>query len=261
MRAACASWLCKGRMFLLEYRLYITEETDAVSVGSYEALLEGIREKHGVRYEIIDLAMLEDKEREELAEAIRLVSRRNSIGVVSKGGGALPISRNKKVSKHGILLRLEDGRLKDVYPHEMNKKRMEIASHLNSLLRASELNEAIGQESVSEQDISRMISTFPGMIEPGLKFVDTEIEVSGGRIDAVFTDERGDHLLVEIEIEARDNAIGQVQRFRIPYAQEYDIPADRIRLGIVCARIAESRLNACKGAGIEVYTLALERKA
>lgn len=246
---------------MLEYKLYVTDETDASSIGLYRALLEEVREKHKAPYQMIDVATLDDAEKEELAESIRLVSRRNAIGVVSKGSGALPISRNKKVGKQGILVQLEDGRIRNVYPHEVNKKRMDIASHLNALIRADNLTDAFGQESISEQDISRMISTFPELIESGLKFVDTEVELIGGRIDVLFLSETEDHILVEIEIEARDNAIGQVQRFRMPYSEKYNVPTDRIRLGIVCARIAESRLIACRGAGIEVYTLSLERKA
>jgi RecB family endonuclease NucS len=128
------------------------------------------------------------------------------------------------------------------------------------MIGADDVSHVTDQESISEEDISHMISTFPELIEEGLKFMDTEVEISGGRIDAVFRSKNDEHLLIEIEIEARDNAIGQVQRF-ITYAEKYGIPRDRIRLGIVCAKISESRLNACIGAGVEVYTLSLEKRA
>lgn len=244
---------------MITYRLYITAETEDSHTGSYRTLLDAIHEMHGIGYDIIDIAGLNDADKGRLAEDIRIISRKNGIGVVSKGTGALPISRKKKLGNICVLLQLEDGQIKNVYPHEINKKRTDIASHLNRVLKAHSINEITDHSSISEQDISRMISTFPELIEEGLEFIDTEVETEGGRIDAVFRSRNDEHLLIEIEIEARDNAIGQVQRF-VTYANKYNIPREKIRLGIVCAKIGESRLNACIGAGIEVYVLNLEKK-
>ncbi|TGC11514.1 endonuclease NucS domain-containing protein [Methanolobus halotolerans] len=245
---------------MLEYKLYVNRENDEKETVKYTDLLESLKEKHGINYERIYIEQLTGTDKEELIESIRLISRKNGIGVVSKGGGALPVSRNKKISKNGILIQTEDKRPRNVYPHEVNKKRIDIISHLESMIKADDVSHVTDQESISEQDISHMISTFPELIEEGLVFMDTEVETSGGRIDAVFISKDEEHLLIEIEIEARDNAIGQVQRF-VTYSEKFGITRDRIRLGIVCAKISESRLNACKGAGVEVYTLSLEKKA
>jgi len=245
---------------MLEYELYLSAESDEKEIDGYISLLETLKEKHDIGYMTIDLEKLSDDEKEELTESIRLISRKNAVGVVSKGGGALPISRNKNIGKIGILIQIEDDKPRNVYPHEVNKKRIDITSHLETMIGADDVSHVTDQESISEEDISHMISTFPELIEEGLKFMDTEVEISGGRIDAVFRSKSDEHLLIEIEIEARDNAIGQVQRF-ITYAEKYGIPRDRIRLGIVCAKISESRLNACIGAGVEVYTLSLEKRA
>ncbi|WP_406657808.1 endonuclease NucS domain-containing protein [Methanolobus sp. ZRKC2] len=245
---------------MLEYKLYTSIESNEEEIGKYSSLLETLKKKHSISYEIICLEELTESEKEELTESIRLISRKNGIGVVSKGSGALPISRNKKISKNGILIQLEDKKPRNVYPHEVNKKRIHIISHLEGMIKADNVNCATDQESISEQDISRIISTFPELIEEGLVFMDTEVEINGGRIDAVFKSKDDEHLLIEIEIEAQDNAIGQVQRF-ITYSEEYGVPRNKIRLGIVCAKIAESRLNACIGAGIEIYTLSLKKRA
>lgn len=244
---------------MITYRLYITAGTEDEHAGSYRTLLDAIWKKHGISYDIIDIAGLNDADKDRLAEDIRIISRKNGIGVVSKGTGALPISRKKKLGNIYVLLQLEDEQIKNVYPHEMNKKRIDIASHLNRVSKAHSINEITDHSSISEKDISRMISTFPGLIEEGLQFIDSEVETEGGRIDAVFRSRNDEHLLIEIEIEARDNAIGQVQRF-VTYSNKYNIPIEKIRLGIVCARIGESRLNACIGAGIEVYVLNLEKR-
>ncbi len=245
---------------MITYRLYTAAETKDKDSELYHTLLSSVQEKHGISYDIVDIDTLSDTEKEKLVEDIRIISRKNGIGVVSKGTGALPISRKKKLGKICILLKMDDGQIKNIYPHEINKKRIDIASHLNRVSKASSIDEISDHSSISEQDLSRMISTFPELIEEGLEFVDTEVEIEGGRIDAVFKSKNGEYLLIEIEIEARDNAIGQVQRF-ITYSNKYSIPREQIRLGIVCAKIGESRLNACIGAGIEVYILNLEKKS
>lgn len=244
---------------MITYRLFTAAEAEYKDIHSYHTLLDAIKEKHGIEYECMDITTLSDEAREELIEDLRIISRKNGIGVVSKGTGALPISRSKKLGKICILLQLENGLIRNVYPHEVNKKRIDITSHLNRMLKASCMNDVTDHSSISEQDIARMISTFPELIEEELEFIDTEVETEGGRIDVVFKSKKDEHLLIEIEIEARDNAIGQVQRF-ITYSEKYNISKDKIRLGIVCAKIAESRLNACIGAGIEVYVLSLKKK-
>ncbi|MBC7085295.1 MAG: DUF91 domain-containing protein [Methanomethylovorans sp.] len=244
---------------MISYMLYKNSESKDDNLEYFNDLLEAIKKKHGIKYKSLCISTLNDDDKQKLIEDIRIVSRKNGIGVVSKGSGALPISRQKKLGKISILLQLENGHIINVYPHVKNKKRIDIISHLQNVLKANNINEIIDHQSISEKDIIRIISTFPELIEEGLQFMDTEVETEGGRIDVVFKSKKDEYLLVEIEIEAKDNAIGQVQRF-ITYSKKYNIPQEKIRLGIVCAKISQSRLNACIGAGIEVYVLALDKK-
>ena len=243
-----------------EYVLYITRESNVAEISSYIDLFEEIKQKHSINFEIVDVESLNYDEYNEVLENIRLISRKNAIGVVSRGNGHLPISRNKKIGNFGILLQFEDGKAKNIYPHEKNNMRIDVRYHLNALIGSDNVTDVLDQECISEQDISRMISTFPELIEDGLEFIETEVEVKSGRIDAVFQTKNDEHLLIEIEIEVKDSAIGQVQRFAT-YSENYGIPRNKVRLGFVCAKISENILNACKDAKIEVYTLNLEKKA
>lgn len=247
---------------MLKYNFYIKKENNEQETESLIRLLEEIKAKYPEEsdYEIVYLETLSDTDKNDLIEKFRLISRKNGIGVVSKGNGPLPISRNKHIGNIGILIQFKDGEAKNIYPHEKNKKRVDIKSHLNALIESDNIYDILDQECISEKDISRMISTFPELIEDGLEFIDTEVEVESGRIDAVFKNKKGEHLLIEIEIEVGDNAIGQVQRFAT-YSENNEVPRDKIRLGFVCAKISENILNACKDANIEVYTLNLEKRA
>ncbi|MEA1984140.1 MAG: endonuclease NucS, partial [Euryarchaeota archaeon] len=205
---------------------------------------------HQSTHQIVFLEDLDDNEQEQLLETIRITSRKNGMGVVSKGRGPLPISRKHNLSNVGILVQFQDDRPVDVYPHVKNGKRTDVLQHLNHLEDASDLDALMETEHIREEDIARMIATFPELIEDGLNFHEMEVEVEGGRIDAVFINRNEKRLLVEIEITARDNAIGQVQRFRLPYAGKYHLDKERVRLAIVCARISESRLQACRDRGV-----------
>ena len=243
-----------------KYALYITQESNPNEIKSHVELLKEIKLKHSIDYEVVHLESLDGEEYNKLLETFRLISRKNAIGVVSKGNGALPISRKKLIGTFGILLQFEDGKAKDIYPHEKNKKRIDVTAYLNALIKFDNIDDIMDHKFISEQDISRMISTFPELIEDELEFVETEVEVESGRIDAVFKTKNDEHLLIEIEIEVKDNAIGQVQRFAT-YSENYGIPRDKVRLGFVCAKISENILNACKDAKIEVYMLNLEKRA
>ena len=247
---------------MFEYKLYRTTESNGQEIESFINLFDEIKLKYfeQIDCEVVYLETMDDKQKDDLIEEFRLISRKNAIGVVSKGNGPLPISRNKKIGNMGILLRFEDGEPKNIYPHEKNKKRVDIKSHLNALIKSDNLNDILDQEAISEQDISRMITTFPGLIEDGLEFIETEVEVESGRIDVVFKNKNDEHLLIEIEIEVGDSAIGQVQRFAT-YSEKFGIPRNKIRLGFVCAEISDNILNACKDASIEVYRLGLNKIA
>lgn len=245
---------------MIEYKLCKRDDSDEHEIEEYKTLLDMVMEKHSISYSILEINQLEEHKKEKLRNAIRQVAI-NGISVKTQGNGPLPISRGKnKLGKTGILLQYENNKLKSVYPHVKNQKRFDVISHLSKLLESDDINDVFDSEAISEEDIARMISTFPDLIEHGLQFVDTEVGLEGGRIDAVFKNDSGEHLLIEIEIKAEDNALGQVQRFNIPYSEKYGVPLEKIRLGLVCAKISDSRLKACKGAGIGVYTLSLDKK-
>ncbi len=246
---------------MFKYHLYKTAQSPPEEIEHIRELLEEARKKHAIDYDIIDIATLAGEQKEQLLESIRIISRKSGKSVVSKGKGALPISRSGQPGNMGILVQLEDGKPKDVFPHVKNGKRIDCIMYLKGLVQAGSIQELMENESISEQDISRMITSLPELIEDGLAFMETEVEIEGGRIDAVFRDKNGNVLLVEIEQRSKDNATGQVQRFKIPYSEKFNVPFGNIRLGIVCTGIGESRLKACKGAGIEVYKLNLVKLA
>ncbi|UGV41207.1 DUF91 domain-containing protein [Methanococcoides orientis] len=241
------------------FRYYVRDDTPVEVAESTLRTLQAIKEEHDCDYTIIAIEELSEDEQEDVLENIRILSRRNTVGVVSKGRGSLPISRKKNLSNVGILIHSRDEKNISVHPNVKNNKLTTVVQYLNLILNSSSVEDALDSSHISEDDISRMITSLPELIETGLTFHEIEVEVDGGRIDAVFIDEQGKHFLIEIEINAKDNAIGQVQRFKLPYAEKYGVDPEDIRLGIVCTNIDNSRMTACRGAGIEVYCLCLKK--
>jgi hypothetical protein len=241
--------------------LYVDENNDRLR--DIKDLLEKVKEKHQIDYQIITSDMLSETEIEEILEQIRTASRKAKIRVRSKGGGPLPISRSKKLNLNqiSILLVMEHGRPWNVFPNEKGGKgqRYEISSHLERLLELDQIEE-FEQQALSEDDISRILANFPSMIEDNLKYKSREVEVEGGRIDMVFIDSKENHILVEIEITATDAAIGQVNRFVEGYCKKTEIAREKIRKAIICTEISDNVLSACRESNIEVYQFGLHKK-
>ncbi|MFX0090298.1 MAG: DUF91 domain-containing protein [Candidatus Hodarchaeota archaeon] len=240
----------------LRYTLFISQETDSNSVKLISDKLRAISEIKKIPYDICDISDWDEDQTRDLLLLIRDISARKKIAVKSQGGGALPISRSGLLNHRNIpiLLVHEFDRPTWVFPHMAQKVRYETLDYLQ-LVMESESPEEITIDVFSEEDIIRILKNYPYFIEPELEFVDTEVAVEGGRIDAIFLDSQGRHFLIEVEIVARDNALGQVSRFVEPYISKFNVPPDKIRKGIVCLQISNSVLNACKVANIEVFRL------
>lgn len=245
----------------MKHILYANENHE--NLKYIENLLEKVKEKHQINYQVVFSDQLDELDREELLNLIRTVSLRAKIRIKSSGGGVLPISRSGQlnVEQTPIIIVTEDERPSMVYPHEKGPKghRFDVDSYLKRLLEM-ETVEGFEEQAISEEDICRILANFPSMIEEGLKYESREEKVKGGVIDIVFIDSKDNHMLVEIEIKGTDDAIGQVSRFPIPYAKKFNISPEKIRKAIVCIDISESRIIACRENNIEVYQFVLERR-
>jgi hypothetical protein len=76
--------------------LYINENYEGL--GNIKDLLEKVKEKHQIDYQIVTSDMLSETEIEVILDQIRIASQRAKVRVSSKGGGMLPISRSKKLN-------------------------------------------------------------------------------------------------------------------------------------------------------------------
>ncbi|MFX0060896.1 MAG: endonuclease NucS domain-containing protein [Candidatus Hermodarchaeota archaeon] len=244
----------------LHYILFHSKDTDTKKLTNILDMLKAISETKNIPFTVRDVSKWKDSQKGELLRLIRDISGRKKIAVKSHGGGALPISRTGLLNLKNIpiLLVYEADKALWVFPHAAQKVRREIEDYLQLVLD-SKNPENLAFDVFSEEDIIRILKNYPYFIESGLQFVDEEVPIEGGRIDAVFLDSQDRHFLIEVEIVAQDNAVGQVSRFVEPYANKFNVPLDQIRMGIVCLEISNSVQNACKVANIEVFRLSVVR--
>ncbi len=91
--------------------------------------------------------------------------------------------------------------------------------------------------------------------EKDLELKGQEVDTSAGTVDLLFMDREGSHLLVEVERQATDHALGQILRLCAGYEKKCNLPRERVRGIIACARIHEFVLQAAKRAGVEIWTV------
>ena len=249
-------------MYFFEYYISLEDMKQDISYKNLILknikLLKKINKTFNIKYKLLDINSLDKEKSEQILEHVRILSRKNEIGVSTKNGsGPLPISRSKKLNKNGFLLIFYNKYFINIYPHISNKKRLEITNILKVFSIKGKIDD---DNSLKEKDILKMIETFPELISNDLTYLGNEIEVNNGRIDFVFKKKKTNHhLLVEIEIYAKSISIEQCLKFKRAYSEKYNIPIKKIDLIIVCGVIKESTLSAAKACNIFVYKLNLKK--
>lgn len=221
-------------------------------------LLKKISKLQKAKYKIIEIEKINLQIKEQLLESIRIISRKNNIGVVTKdGSGPLPISRSKNINNNGFLLCYLNNSFINVFPHISNKKRLEISEILEIFYSNGKIPD---DNELKEKDILKIIETFPELISNDLIHLGNEVEIDCGRIDCVFKKKKEQrYLLIEIEIYAKSIAIEQCLKFKLGYSKKYNVPLTSIELIIVCGTIKDSTYRAAITCGISIFKLCLKK--
>jgi hypothetical protein len=207
-------------------------------------------EMKGAVIERIERSSLSEEKESALIDEIRKIKPQLRGSVVTSGRNMLPLSRSKKLNFLNtpiVLVGKENEGNVYVFPCAIGEEYYNISKGL-SFVKAhlAELPELPG---ISEESITKRIVDDPSMLEEGLRWIGEEEKVSTGVCDIVFEDKSGKILLVEVERELSDQAIGQVLRLAAGYEKDHNTT---VRAAIVCLR--RENLGA-KRAGIEVWVL------
>lgn len=172
--------------------------------------------------------------------------------IVTSRGFLLPLSntKNLNLTNTPVLLVKSKEKLFYVFPCLIGETYFSVTRGLDHLHLNPALPPLIGQ---MEEAISDRVLKDIDSFEKGLRLRGRDVDTSAGTADLVFLDDRGKHLVVEIEREATDNALGQILRLCAAYEKKFGLPGDNVRAVIACVRIHEFIREAAKRAGVEIW--------
>jgi endonuclease len=188
-----------------------------------------------------------------VVDQIRGLSPQERGSIVTSRGFILPLSNSKNLNLKNtpILLIKSKTRLAYVFPCLVGETYFTILKGLDHLLvNLPDLPPLAGQ---MEETITEHVLNTIDRFEKGLSLLGREIDTLAGKADLVFLDSRGKHLIVEIEREATDDALGQILRLCASYEKKFNLSTDNVRGVIACLRIHEFVREAARRAGVEIW--------
>ena len=95
-------------------------------------------------------------------------------------------------------------------------------------------------------------------MDPTLQLVDAEFGTGSGVTDLLFKDSNGLYLIVEVKETADQETVGQVLKQSSGLKSKLGLPT--MRKAVVALRTSGNVLDACKAAGVELYTIGAKKQ-
>ena len=231
----------------------------------YESDLDRIREivreiekKWNMPCQEFDISLLSSDEKTGLADDIRSISPQIRGRIVSSRGKALPLSGSKLLNLENtpIVLLRENERAVDIFPHLLGTTYFDVTSAVEKILALGP-TEYFRSRGLLEDPIVKILADAPELIEKGMSFIGSNVELADGSVDLILRDHEGTDVVIEVETRASDQAVGQVLRLARSYAGQAG--RSRVRKAIVCILLDAGIPLACKEAEVELFHLAFER--
>jgi RecB family endonuclease NucS len=257
------------------YLLYIKNSAaEDPSTGSARDLLKKLGEQEKtVIVEIVDASHLTDTDQEKIAAEIRSIPPQIRGRVVSGGGMILALSHTKNLNFDNtpiLIIRDNLDRPIAVFPHALEEKVESVEDHLRIALTLG-VDGALHQKRIpTEELLTELISMAPSMLDEDATVVGREYPTSTGIIDLLLLDKDGTPIVVEVEVTATEQAVGQVSKLaegysKSPERQQIGIrprgstKEKTVRKAIICLKTKGKLREACRSAGVELYQLKAER--
>lgn len=259
-----------------KYLLYVKDSnTRDASFDYLKSFLDQLQNKEkNFKVEIVDVSSLTEVQKERIAADIRAIPPQVRGRVVSGGGMTLALSRTKNLNFDNtpiLLVRDDYDRPVAVFPHALEEKVESVEDHLRRALEIG-VDVALHQKRVpTEELLTEIISTNPSVVENGLKLLGREHPTPAGTIDLLLIDRNETRVVIEVEVTATEQAVGQVCKLAEGYMElmRKQTTADReqgnsakmkgIRKAIVCLKTKGKLRHACESANVELYQLKTER--
>lgn len=165
----------------------------------------------------------------------------------------LPLSGSKKLNLQNtpVIIVREDAVPVYVFPCKIGEKYYSVMEGIDFLKQ--NLPSIVELRGEMEDSLAKRLSATPEQLEEGLVFDSSELDTSTGKTDLVFRDRHGKYLIIEVEREATDSAVGQILRLSAGFERDHKLLPESVRCGIVSYRANANILAASSRARIEVW--------
>jgi hypothetical protein len=211
--------------------------------------------KHKVMFHDIKSQDLSSSQVSVIEDEIRNLLPQKRGTVVATRRYRLPLSNSKNLnlSNTPVLLVRLNGGLEYVFPCLFGETYYDIPKGLLHL--KTNLPSLAPLKGVMEVEITDYLIRNIDKFEKGLSFVGHEVETSAGFADLIYSDKEKKCLIIEVEREGTDTAVGQILRLCAAYERKNHLEKERVRAVIACTRIHAFVFEAAKRAGIEIWTV------
>jgi hypothetical protein len=246
---------------LIEIAVFYDKFIETYPEYSLNAIVDEVTklESRYVKVTFSERKSLSGPQIEKAVDDIRRIKPQSRGSVVASGGKTMPISGSKKLNLQNtpvILVKETNGSEADskpvyVFPCKVGERYYRVTDGISFLKET--LPHLLDLPGEMEETIASILRTSPDKLESGLVFRSAEDQISTGKTDLVFNDSRGSILIVEVEREATDSAIGQILRLSAGYEKDKHLEPHTVRSSIACFRINDNVLAAANRARIEVW--------
>ncbi len=224
------------------------------SIEEIRSRINILEKEEKIKYRESEAHELRKSDYEKLADEIRSLRPQKRGTVVAKRKFPLPLSNSKKlnlVNTPVLLVRSGNGTLEYVFPCLFGETYYDISKGIDHL--DASLPDFVPLSGVMEDTIAdTFLSNLP-IYEEGMMLLGREIETSAGLADIVLSDKNGKHVIVEVERDATEHALGQVLRLSAGYGKKLNLTRTKVRSAIVCARVHEFMRDAAARADVDIW--------
>lgn len=245
------------------YEFILYSESASAYTNSLEKItgaLDDIKNKWGINYKTVDVGALSPSQIERAKDDIRRIAPQIRGKIVTSRNTFLPLSRSKNLNTKNtpILVLYQNRNPVNVYPHMLGTAYFDIVSELANILRIG-LEAHIVSKGILEEPMQKILADNPSILGVGVSFKGVNEDVGFGVADVLLQDEKGRTVVVEIETNATEMAVAQVQRLAAGFASQNNLPVENLRMVILCQNFDARTAKACQGTNVELYKLVAER--
>ena len=218
-------------------------------------LISSVQKEKRIELKLVEKSELSTEALRVVISNIRSVYPQARGAIKTSRNNLLPLSNSKNLNLTNtpVLIVKAEQNVVYVFPCRIGESYFDIKKGIQHLSRNLP-NLPPLQGKMEDALIDRLLSNL-NVYEKGLKKEQVKFETSAGEADVLLRDSHGLYVLVEVEREANDHALGQVLRLAAGFAKTRNLQKEKLRVVIASERKRGAIEDAARWANVEVWTI------